>query len=151
MTVLQTTIQKNKPREIIYRNYSKFNQKTFRENLKESFMAKNTNNYDEFEGIFLSVLSAHVPIKKKVVRANHMPYMTKQLRKAIMRRSALENKYYKSKRLEDKETFKKQRNYCNSLYKKEKGKYFNNLNVKEITDNKTFWKTVKPFLSNKLH
>ena len=63
VTVLQTTIQKRKP-EIIYRDYSKFNQKTFRENLKESFMAKNTNND----------LSAHAPIKKKVVRANHMPY-----------------------------------------------------------------------------
>ena len=55
VTVLKTTIQKSKPREIIYRDYSKFNQKTFRENLKESFMAKSTNNYDEFEGIFLSV------------------------------------------------------------------------------------------------
>ena len=95
------------------------------------------------------MLSAHAPIKKKVVRANHMPYMTKQLRKAIMRRSALENKYYKSKCLEDKEIFRKQRNYCNRLYQKERRKSFNNLNLKEIGDNKTFWETVKPFLSNK--
>ena len=83
------------------------------------------------------MLSTYAHIKKKVVRANHMPYMKKQLRKAIMRISALENKYYKSKRLEDKETFKKQRNYCKSIQKR---------NLKEIADNKTFWKT---FLSNK--
>ena len=35
------------------------------------------------------------------------------------------------------------------MYKKEKRKFLNNLNLNEITDNKTFWKTVKPFLSNK--
>ena len=27
--------------------------------------------------------------------------------------------------------------------------YFENLDTKNITDNKKFWKTVKPFLSNK--
>ena len=75
--------------------------------------------------------------------------MTKQHRKAIMLRSALENKYYKSKSLEYKQAYKKQRNYCNRLYKREKRNYFNNLNLKEITDNKKFWKAVKPFLSNK--
>ena len=45
--------------------------------------------------------SSSAPLKKKIVRAHHMPYMTKTLRKAIMRRSALENKYYKSKSLKD--------------------------------------------------
>ena len=27
--------------------------------------------------------------------------------------------------------------------------YFENLNTSKITDNKTFWKTIKPMLSNK--
>ena len=144
VTVLKTTFQKSKPREIIYRDYSKF-----RENLRESFIGNNTFDYNKFEEIFLRVLNAHAPVKKKVVRANNMPYMTKTLRKAIMRRSALEKKYFKSKSLGDKYAFKKHRNFCNRLYKREKRKYFNNLNLKDITDNKTFWKTVKPFLSNK--
>ena len=144
VTVLKTTFQKSKPREIIYRDYSKFNEQTFRENLKEPFIENNTLDYNEFEEIFLRVLNAHAPLKKKVVRANNMPYMTKTLR-----RSALEKKYYKTKCLEDKHVFKKHQNFCNRLYKKEKRKYFNNLNLKDITDNKRFWKTVKPFLSNK--
>ena len=75
--------------------------------------------------------------------------MTKQHRKAIIKRSALANKYYKSKSLKDKQAYKKQRNYCNRLYKKGKRNYLNNLSLKEITDNKKFWKTVKLFLSNK--
>ena len=32
---------------------------------------------------------------------------------------------------------------------REKRNYFYNLNLNKITDNKTFWKTVKSFLSNK--
>ena len=55
-------------------------------------------------------------LRKKVIRANNMPYMTKNLRKAIMRGSALKNKLYKSKYLEDENAFKKQRNFWNRLY-----------------------------------
>ena len=33
--------------------------------------------------------------------------------------------------------------------RKSKKDYFTNLNEKNITDNKRFWKTVKPFLSKK--
>ena len=39
----------------------------------------------------------HAPIKRKFLRANHVPYLTKTLRKAIMKRSELENKYVKNK------------------------------------------------------
>ena len=82
---------------------------------------KKIMNSEEFENIFLNVFDNHAPLKRKVVRANHMPYMTNQHRKAIMRRSASEKRYYKSKSLEDKQAFKKQRNYCNRLYKRGKG------------------------------
>ena len=65
-----------------------------------------------------------------------------------MRRSALKNKFHKSKSLEDRNAFRKQRNFCDRLYKREKRKYFNSLNL-NVTDTKRFWETVKPFLSNK--
>ena len=38
-----------------------------------------------------NVLNIHAPLKKKVIRANHVPYMTKSLRKAIMKRSQPES------------------------------------------------------------
>ena len=149
VTVLKTTFQKNRAREITYRDYSKFNPVVFRDNLEASFTERNIYDYNEFEGTFLRLLNAHAPIKKKFVRANQKPYINKQLRKAIMKRSALENKYYKSKNLQDKQAYKKQRNFCNRLYKRERRKYLNNLNLRDITDNKKFGKTVNPFLSNK--
>ena len=46
--------------------------------------------------MFLSVLNKHVPITKKFARGNQAPYMTKHLRKAIMRRCELESKYFKN-------------------------------------------------------
>ena len=42
-------------------------------------------------------LDKHALIKKELVRAIHAPYMTKTLRKAVMRRSGLETKYFKLK------------------------------------------------------
>ena len=49
----------------------------------------------------------------------------------------------------NKREFSKQRNYCVSLVRKSKKLYYSNLDEKNVTDNKTFWKTTKPFLSDK--
>ena len=48
-----------------------------------------------------------------------------------------------------KKRYTSQRNYCVSLLKKTKKNYYNSLNEEDHSDNKTFWKTVKPFLSDK--
>ena len=36
-----------------------------------------------------------------------------------------------------------------NILRKSKKQYFNNSDVKNVTDNKTFWKTIKPKFSNK--
>ena len=36
------------------------------------------------------------------------------------------------------------------MVRKAKKNYFNSLNVRNIADNKQFWKTVKPFFSSKV-
>ena len=80
---------------------------------------------------------------------NHKSYMTKTLHKAIMKRSELASKYHKTKNNEDYCKFKKQGNFCSKLYKKERKKFYNNLNIEDITDNKKFWITIKPLLNEK--
>ena len=47
------------------------------------------------------------------------------------------------------DNYKKQRNFCVKLLCQNKEKYFSNINVKSISDNKKFWKTMKPFFLNK--
>ena len=44
---------------------------------------------------------------------------------------------------------KRQHNRCLNISRKTKKEYFNSLNVKQGSDNKLFWKSVKPFFSDK--
>ena len=53
------------------------------------------SEYKHFKEIFLEILNIHAPIKRKLLRANHVPYMTKALRKGVMKKSELESKYVK--------------------------------------------------------
>ena len=66
-------------------------------------------------------------------------------------RSRLRNRFLKNRNEEGRKLFCRQRNKFVSLLRKSKKDYFDNLNEKTITDNKRFWKTVKPFLSKKIH
>ena len=90
VTVLKSTYTKNKPKEITYRNYKDFDQERFKEELKNALHKESINAYKDFEIIFLNVLQEQAPLKKKVIRANQAPYMTKVLRKVMMKRSELE-------------------------------------------------------------
>ena len=76
--------------------------------------------------------------------------MNKALPREIMTRTRLRSKFLKDRSEENKKKYSKQRNYCVSLLRKSKSDYFGNLNEKDINDNKTFWKTIKPFLSDKV-
>ena len=66
-----------------------------------------------------TILNMHAPLKKKLLRANHSQYITKSMRKAIMRRSKLEKIYFKKQTNESLKVYKRQRNYCSKFYKKE--------------------------------
>ena len=71
------------------------------------------------------------------------------LRKAIMKLSELENKYLRNSTVENRNKYKKHKNFCSKLYEKERKKFYSNLDIKNIIYNKLFWKTMKPFLSDK--
>ena len=78
-----------------------------------------------------------------------MPFMNKDLSKAIMDRTRFRNKFLKNRNDENRKKYSKQRNHCVSLLRKTKKQCYEDLNEKNILDNKKFWKTVKPFLSDK--
>ena len=97
MTVLKTTFSKNKPHEIVYRNYKYFNSENFNDELKCVFPKENIDFCSQFNQTFLNVLNKHASLKKKQLRANHALYVSKSMRKAITRRSYLKNVYFKKK------------------------------------------------------
>ena len=75
--------------------------------------------------------------------------MKKELPKEIMLRSKLKNKFNKERNHINWCNYKCQRNRCLSILRKTKKEYFNSLNIKQVSDNKLFWKSVKPFFSDK--
>ena len=63
-----------------------------------------------------------------------------------MTRTKLQNIFLQNRSEENKIRYGKQRNFCVSLLRKTKKRYYENLNEKFVEDNKLFWKTVKPLL-----
>ena len=46
--------------------------------------------------------------------------------------------------------YSKQRNICVALLRKTKRKYYKDLRLSDVNDNKKFWKTIKPLFGNKI-
>ena len=117
ITVMRVNFQKQIPKVLNYRNYKLFNNELFRNDLLKEFSVLGYQNVSckDFETIFLHILNIHAPQKKKYIRANNAPFMTKDLCKAIMVRFRLRNKYLKTKTIESRNMYKKQRNYCVTL------------------------------------
>ena len=146
ITVMKATFEKLQPRVVNYRDY--------KADLLSELSKGNTEENEEGLSDFLDtckrILDLHVPRKQKYARGNHMPFMNRALSKQIMARKRLRNNFLKDRSEENKRKYSKQHNYCVSLLRKSKSDYFGNLNEKNISDNKTFWKTIKPFLSDKI-
>ena len=56
----------------------------------------NNIDYEIFHEILLSILNTHAPLKNKHLRANHVTFVTKEFRKAVMKRARLRNVYLKN-------------------------------------------------------
>ena len=76
--------------------------------------------------------------------------MAKALRKSIIKRSELKNKYLKNKSYQNMKFYKKQKKLLQwKLYEKERKKFSSKIGTRKITDSKTFWKIITPFISSK--
>ena len=87
VTVMKTTLKKLKPKEVTYRNYKEFYENLFKGELLKGLRSntKSSESYEILEYIFLRILNKHAPLKTKIIRGNHAPYMNTTLRKAIMK------------------------------------------------------------------
>ena len=94
-TIAKSGSFKGRPWEKNYRSYRSFNIETFKETLSNKLSRLESNSYSEFEKGLLTVLNKQAPSKTKFIRHNNS-FMTKELRKAIMKRSQLKNTYNKN-------------------------------------------------------
>ena len=152
VSVLKTHFRKLPPKVVTYRDFKKFENEKFMDSLKLTLNSQDvdyTKNPQLFFELCRNELEHHAPRKKKYLRGNNKPFMTKALSKSIMERTHLRNTFLKNPIVANKLAYTKQRNFCVSLLRKVKREYFANLNEKNITDNRKFWQTVKTFLSEK--
>ena len=89
------------------------------------------------------------PIKQNHIRGTHSPFMNKDIQEAIMTRTRLRNRFLNEATPMNRLASKKQRNYCFSLMRENKKQYYGSLNVNSMTDNKNFWRVLKPNFSTK--
>ena len=75
--------------------------------------------------------------------------MSKALRKTIMHSSRLKDICNKCRTVDSRSNYIKQRNFCVNLLLNAKAEYFQKLNLKDLSDNKEFWKTTKLYISNR--
>ena len=83
------------------------------------------------------------------LRFNNSTFMNKTLRKAIMHRSKSKNICSRNRTIDNWANYKKQQTFCVNLRHKTKSDYFQNWNIRDLSDNKKFWKTINPYFSNK--
>ena len=88
-------------------------------------------------------------IKQKIIRVNDTPFRNRKLKNSLMVRPRLKITFLKHPTNEKKKIKEAKKFLCQYIKEREKN-YFENLDTKKISDNKTFWKTVKPLLCNKL-
>ena len=138
-----------------YRDYRKFDIDYFSSELsrqldstfssfKENEDCEELNEFSRFHRVFLNLLNIQAPLKKKILRGNNRPFMTKTLRKAIMIRSRLKSHVNKTRSYEKWSLYKTEKNFCAKLLKKTKKDYFSNVNPRFVSDNKHLSQTIKP-------
>ena len=153
VSVFRAFFKRLQAKVIEYRNYKTFDQNEFLRNLDQELIKSNSYNdeqqYDIFTSIFRRVLDKHAPLKMKKLRGNQAKFMTKELRKAILDRSRLKNKYLKWPSRENFLAYKKAKNICNSLNNKAKKDYFKKATADGVVSNRKFSNTVKPFVTSK--
>ena len=73
---MKMSFKKHSPIERHHRNYKYFDRTKFKNNLNEK-LSEVISNYESFETTSIEMLNKHAPLRKKFLRANHAPYITK--------------------------------------------------------------------------
>ena len=139
-----------RPRVITYRNYKKVDENVFLNDLQKLEIKLDEQNsessYSLSSNKFLEVLKKHAPLKKKVLKGNHSPFVSEEFQKAIYTRSKMKSKLNQNPSRENVLAYKKHRNICVSLRRKSLKNHLKSITKKGINNKQSFWKFIKPFL-----
>ena len=140
-----------KPRHVYCRSYKNFNDGDFCNAVSTApfHVCENFDDVDDMawytSKLLNDVIDEHAPVKKKLIKQESVPYMNGRLRKAMYQRNMARNKFRKYGKQYWQEN-RRQRILVVSLRKKSLRNYFSQRCIKK---DKTFWKTISPFMTNK--
>ena len=97
------------------------------------------------------IVNEHAPVKKRIPRANPVPFMNSVYRKACFSKAMAHNKFFRWGRTNKQwELFRKCRNEAANIRAKSIKKYFDERCNEQYKSNpKKYWDTIKPFISDK--
>ena len=110
--------------------------------------SKNYNSYKSFENISLNALNIYAPLKLKELRFKSSAFITKKLRKKLWKYQNQKITLIRIEIMKIDVNIKPKETAAWNFSENQKS---NNVtdNVNDVTDNKSFRKSVKPYFSNK--
>ena len=96
ISVLKMHFRKLPPKVINYRDFKKFDNERFMNSLQYTLDEERidySKNPDKFLEICHTVLNTHAPKKKKYIRGNNKPFMTKTFSKLSCKEHVLETNF----------------------------------------------------------
>ena len=128
-------------------DYDKVNRELIMMNIDRQIMENNANDaFNILHTNLIGLLDKHAPKKSKTIRKNDFQCMSKRLKKAILIRNQMRNKFFKYRSDHHLAQYRKHRNEVTLIKREEIKKYFDE-KCKGSTKNKDFWKAVKPIFS----
>ena len=90
LTIMRKAFKKQRPRIINYRSFEHFPNEEFRksliDNVSNQMNVNSDNGFNRFCKISINTLNSFSPIKNKFVRANQIPFITKELSRETVKR-----------------------------------------------------------------
>ena len=148
-----TNAGKLPPRSIGCRNFLKYDQMTFIEDLEKCswddvYSERDLNStWSKWKELFLSVCNKHVPIRHKVLRGIICPWLTSATKKLMNERDSFLRKARKTGSEVDWSTYRRLRNQVSNRIKIEKRRYQRNEIQNNLANPKSFWRAMKSICS----
>ena len=127
-----------------------FGSQTFESVISKKIEENTSMDFEAFKRTIVDTLDKYSPLKKKYLRVIDSNFVAKEISLAIRNRSRLRNQLLKNRSVQTRKKYNNQGNICVGLVKKTKRKYYKDLRLSDVNDNKKFWKTVKSLFGDKI-
>ena len=121
VTEFKMSFQKWKPHIITYWNYKNYENDAFRSEI-QTFCTLNETDLGLLKESIFYIFNKHAPIRKKYLQANEVPFMTKELHNAIVKRARYRNKFLKVKVKQAGKIIKFSKTYVRNFWGKAKNR-----------------------------